>query len=192
MSDEWKGPRNFKLLISFILHLSIFRFQFLFQELHGNHFRGSTEKIGNTSVWELVAGRFQWSFQGCRSFPGLYSTEICFEILLLFLWILFSTFDFNVLLVSRRRIVLYFSCLYLTKTYNRHAGYSVQEANQRHLSHLVLGNGALFSQVPTLELRHKSGHRVPVCTPFLLVVGKSCTALYTLLSSCFKMALNRV
>ena len=186
MSDEWKGPRNFKLLISFILHLSIFRFQFLFQELHGNHFRGSTEKIGNTSVWELVAGRFQWSFQGCRSFPGLYSTEICFEILLLFLWILFSTFDFNVLLVSRRRIVLYFSCLYLTKTYNRHAGYSVQETNQRHLSHLVLGNGALFSQVPTLELRHKSRHLVPVCTPFLLVPGKACTALYTLLSSCFK------
>ena len=95
-------------------------------------------------------------------------------------------------LFPAEEIVLYFSCLYLTKTYNRHAGYSVQEANQRHLSHLVLGNGALFSQVPTLELRHKSGHRVPVCTPFLLVLGKSCTALYTLLSSCFKMALNRV
>ena len=192
MSDKWKGSRNFKLLISFILHLSILRFQFLFQELLGNHFRGSTEKTGNTSVWGLFAGRFRWSFYGCRSFPGLYSTEVCFEILLLFLWTLFSTFVFNVLLVSRRRIVLYFSCLYLTKTYNRHAGYSVQEANQRHLSHLVLGNGALFSQVPTLELRHKSGHLVPVCTPFLLVPGKSCTALFTLLSSCFKMALNRV
>ena len=195
MSDKWKGSWNLNFWFRLFCTFQNLRFQFLFQELLGNHFRGSTEKIGNTSVWELVAGRFQWSFQGCRSFPGLYSTEICFEILLLFLWILFSTFVFNVLLVSRRRIVLYFSCLYLTKTYNRHAGYSVQEANQRHLSHLVPENNARvrylpgtnvntpFSQVPTLEFRHKSGYRVPVRTPFLLVLGKSCTALYTLLSS---------
>ena len=204
MSDKWKGSWNLNFWFRLFCTFQNLRFQFLFQELLGNHFRGSTEKIGNTSVWELVAGRFQWSFQGCRSFPGLYSTEICFEILLLFLWILFSTFVFIVLLVSRRRIVLYFSCLYLTETYKQHAGYSVQEANQRHLSHLVPENNARvrylpgtnvntpFSQVPTLEFRHKSGYRVPVRTPFLLVLGKSCTALYTLLSSCFKMVLNRV
>ena len=107
------------------------------------------------------------------------------------------------LLDSRRRIVLYFSCLYLTVTYNQHARSSVQEANQRHRSHLVPENNARvryslgtnvntpFSQVPSLEFRHKSGYRVPVRTPFLLVLGKSCTALYTLLSSCFKMVLNR-
>ena len=41
-----------------------------------------------------------------------------------------------------------------------------------------------------LVLGHKSGHRVPVCTLFLLVLWQF-TALYSLLSSCFKMASGR-
>ena len=46
-------------------------------------------------------------------------------------------------------------------------------------------------QGQVIFLGHKNGHRVRVYTPFLLVLGKS-TALYSLLSSCFKMASDRV
>ena len=49
---------------------------------------------------------------------------------------------------------------------------------------LLFGNGAGNHD---LVLRHESGLRVPVCTLFLLVLRQS-TALYSLLSSCFKIA----
>lgn len=88
----------------------------------------------------------------------------------------------------------------------------------RHRSHLVPGHRARvlylpstnvntpFSQVSSLEfghdadtwvqgrglaLAHSSGQRVPVCTPVLLVLGQS-TTLSSLLSSCFKIAFDRV
>ena len=41
-----------------------------------------------------------------------------------------------------------------------------------------------------LVLGHKSGHEVPVCTPFFLDLGQF-NALYSLLSSCFKMESDR-
>ena len=49
---------------------------------------------------------------------------------------------------------------------------------------LEFGNGAGNHD---LVLGHESGLRVPVCTLFLLVLRQS-TALYSLLSSCFKIA----
>ena len=81
----------------------------------------------------------------------------------------------------------------------------------RQRSHLVLGHNTRvryslgtnvntpFSQVPTLEFGHvrdlqctraKRWALVPVCTSFLLVLRQS-TALYSLLSSCFKMVFGR-
>ena len=53
---------------------------------------------------------------------------------------------------------------------------------------LVFGHGTgTRVQGQDLVLVHKSGHRVPLCTLFLQVIWQS-TALYSLLSSRFKMA----
>ena len=53
---------------------------------------------------------------------------------------------------------------------------------------LVFGHGAgTRVQGRDLVLVHKSGHRVPLCTLFLQEMGQS-TALYSLISSRFKMA----
>ena len=130
----------------------------------------------NCTVGLLSGPRREWKIKAReREFP-LLETDAWFR-------------QFVFLFISFRRTLEWAA---LVPWHGALEEYSLQDTNVNtpffQVPMLVFGHGASTRiQGQDLVLVYKSGHRVPLCTLFLQVMGQS-NALYSLLSSRFKMA----